>query len=529
MIDADIAEHLTKLPTRRDRWGRYQVLTPAGKLTGYTRATTIAKTLDDQSALVNWKGRVVAQGLAARPDLLAAVATTDPDDKKALGQLCERAAEAGGATARRDLGTALHTMLERSWTEPGYQPPAAYAADVAAVHAALAAAGLTVVPDTCERIVVNDNHQIAGTFDLAVTDGATTFIADVKTGSSMNYGAHGFAIQLAIYATADCFYTQGAANDGTDDHRAPMLHVSQDRAVIIHVQPESGTCDLHWLDLTIGRHALELALAVRDVRKTKPLLPIDPTVTGAPLLVSFFGETTTRTVRMGDVATSTQEYLDAWIGEIVNDDAAKATLGRLWPDGIPTRKKRSHDWTDKDREIVAAVLSEVAAAHGLAFPALIPPDAIPPPRPKATERRPDPDEGDDASEADIKYIRHNIAKLDGPAHLWFGSVISAAAVAGRSLSLKDRPSLRRFAIAFAVLAIAQTEPHDDVLRALVGMAIGEEVQPGFSLGLAVGSLNLDEAERLYRLAHALGGALSLAYAPDGAISVIGNHAQVIAA
>ena len=515
MIDAGIAEQLTKPPTRRDRWGRYEILTPAGKLTGYTRATTIAKTLDDQSALVNWKGRVVAIGLAARPDLLAAIATTDRDDKKALGQLCERAAEAGGATARRDLGTALHTMLERSWTEPGYQPPAAYAADVAAVHAALAAAGLSVVPDTCERIVVNDTHQIAGTFDLAVTDGATTFIADVKTGSSMNYGAHGFAIQLAIYATADAFYTQGAANDGTDDHRAPMLHVSNDRAVIIHVQPESGTCDLHWLDLTIGRHALELALAVRDVRKTKPLLPIDPTVTGAP--------------KLADVATTTQEYLDAWIGEIVADDAAKATLGRLWPDGIPTRKKRSHDWTDEERSTVSAVLSEVAAAHGLAFPALIPPDAIPPPRPKAPERRPDPDEGDDASTAHIDATRLAIANLDGTAHLWFGSIIAAAAVAGRSLSLKERPSRRRLIIARAVLTVAQTEPHDDVLRALVGMAIGWEVQPGFSLGLAVGSLNLDEAWRLQRLALALGGALSLAYAPDGAISVTGDPAATLAA
>ena len=41
--------------TRRDRWGRYQVLPPrGGKLVGYTRATTIAKILDDSSSLMAW-------------------------------------------------------------------------------------------------------------------------------------------------------------------------------------------------------------------------------------------------------------------------------------------------------------------------------------------------------------------------------------------------------------------------------------------------------------------------------------------
>ena len=55
---------------RRDRWGRYQVLPPEGeKVQGYTRATTVAKALDDQSSLMTWNARMTALGLAARRPL----------------------------------------------------------------------------------------------------------------------------------------------------------------------------------------------------------------------------------------------------------------------------------------------------------------------------------------------------------------------------------------------------------------------------------------------------------------------------
>jgi hypothetical protein len=263
--------------TRRDRWGRYLVVPPdGGKAVGYTRATTIAKTLDDQSNLMLWSSRMVALGLAQRPDLLAIVATLPNDDKKALNDVCERAKEAGGATVRRDLGTAIHSMLEQSWTDPGYTAPPAFAADIDAVHRALHLAGLTVV-GMHERIVINDTHQVAGTFDLIVADAdGTLYISDVKTGSGIDAGAVGYALQLAIYATADALYTQGAATDGSDDVREPMPNVSRERGVIIHVEPNSARCELHWIDLTVGIAALDLAMQVRNLRKAKPLAPIEP-------------------------------------------------------------------------------------------------------------------------------------------------------------------------------------------------------------------------------------------------------------
>jgi hypothetical protein len=262
-------------PIRRDQYGRYKVLPLKGKKpVGYTRATTVAKALDDTSNLAAWGKRMTALGLASRPDLLAMIQTTDATDKKALDRLCESASEAGGATARRDLGTALHKMFEQSCVTPGYKPPATYQADITAIHTTLREAGLQVVDECSELMVVIDKHQIAGMADLIVeriSDGEL-FIADLKTGSSVQYGALGWAIQLSIYANADNIYIQGAAVDGSEDLRAPMPTVNKQQAFIIHCEPESGSCDLHTLNIERGFQALECAMEVREWRKARQLL-----------------------------------------------------------------------------------------------------------------------------------------------------------------------------------------------------------------------------------------------------------------
>jgi hypothetical protein len=251
------------------------VLPPEGKKpVGYARATTVAKALDDTSNLAAWGKRMTALGLAVRPDLLAMIQTTDTTDKKALDRLCDSASEAGGATARRDLGTALHKMFEQSCITPGYQPPPTYAADIQAIHTTLREAGLQVVDECSELMVVLDRYQIAGMADLVVervSDGEL-FIADLKTGSSVAYGALGWAIQLAIYANANNIYLQGPEADGSADARAPMVDVNKQQALIIHCQPESGACDLHTLDIGKGFEALETAISVREWRKQKKLL-----------------------------------------------------------------------------------------------------------------------------------------------------------------------------------------------------------------------------------------------------------------
>ena len=404
-------------PIRRDQYGRYKVLPLKGKKpVGYSRATTIAKALDDTSNLAAWGKRMTALGLAVRPDLLAMVQTTDATDKKALDRLCESASEAGGATARRDLGTALHKMFEQSCVTPGYKPPATYQADITAIHQTLRKAGLQVVDECSELMVVIDKHQIAGMADLIVeriSDGEL-FIADLKTGSSVQYGALGWAIQLSIYANADNVYIQGAAVDGSEDLRAPMPAVNKQQAFIIHCEPESGSCTLHTLNIGRGFQALECAMEVREWRKARQLLvpfkgaggvesgavvaPDVPTAStdGLPEAVSTatggsdgVGEVTassepspTPHITETEAALEERDHMlnlrKLWLLErirIIGEQGFIATLQAEWPDGCAGPKAvRNGDtiWNIAETAAVVKCVDSVEMAHDMPFGATDP-------------------------------------------------------------------------------------------------------------------------------------------------------------
>lgn len=330
---------------RRDRWGRYLVLPPeGGKPVGYTRATTVAKALDDASSLTAWAKRMVAIGLHDRPDLLAQVGTVR-DDKRALNQLCERAAEAGGATTRRDLGTTIHALVERAILT-GEAPSGPHAADVQAVLDTIARLGYRVAE--CELMVVNDRHRIAGTADLILYDERNTcIIADLKTGSSVNYGALSWAVQLAIYATADAAYTQGAADDGSEDERRPLPNIDATTAMILHCEPGSGACTPYRLDLVRGLEALDVALSVRELRKAKPLAAWaepEPEQADAATLANVAAR------------------IDA-----IKAAGHVADLARLWPDGVPTLKQNPTPTVHELEQITEAV-ANVEALHAMPFP-----------------------------------------------------------------------------------------------------------------------------------------------------------------
>jgi hypothetical protein len=407
-------------PIRRDQYGRYKVLPLKGKKpVGYSRATTIAKALDDTSNLAAWGKRMTALGLASRPDLLAMVQTTDATDKKALDRLCESASEAGGATARRDIGTALHKMFEQSCVTPGYKPPATYAADIQAIHTTLREAGLQVVDECSELMVVIDKHQIAGMADLIVeriSDGEL-FIADLKTGSSVAYGALGWAIQLSIYANADNIYIQGAAVDGSEDLRAPMPLVNKQQAFIIHCEPESGSCDLHTLNIERGFEALECAMEVREWRKARKLLVPFAGAGGVEsgAVVAHDGPTASTTVLseavstatgsegVGEVAASSEpsstpdtpthitpveaaleerEHMlhirRLWLLErirIIGEQGFITTLQAEWPDNCPGPKavrSRQAKWNIAETAAVVKCVDTVEMAHDMPFGATDP-------------------------------------------------------------------------------------------------------------------------------------------------------------
>ena len=250
----------------RDRWGR-----PKIDGVSYTRASTLAKALEDQSGLIKWAARMTALGMSRNPDLVALAATTPPDDKQALDDIAERAKERAGATTGRDTGTSIHAATEMlDCAEDVSHLPADLLRDARAYQAACEAESLT--PVLAETFVVNDRMGAAGSFDRLLWDdaGERYVIGDIKTGSSddpqyvLRYQALAWAMQLAIYAGGRPWH--GVWQEWADlDVATP----DQTRGVIFYIARGSGVCHPLWLDLDVGRAGAQLAADVRAIKRKK--------------------------------------------------------------------------------------------------------------------------------------------------------------------------------------------------------------------------------------------------------------------
>lgn len=252
----------------RDRWGRPLIPPPGGgKPIPYTRASTLAKALDEGSGLAKWMCRRVAEGMAIRPDLVAMAAACRGDEKR-LGEAAEAAKEAAGSSAAANTGTALHAFCQH--VDEGHMRlgdiPEPHRGDVAAYRTALEGRGIIVA--ACERFIANDELRTAGTFDrlLALPDGRLV-VADIKTSTSaLRFLALQTATQVAVYAT-------GMLYDPATGTRTP-LPADTSTGVLIHLPRGGARCDLYALDLVAGAEAARLAISVRAIRGTQPAAPM---------------------------------------------------------------------------------------------------------------------------------------------------------------------------------------------------------------------------------------------------------------
>ena len=245
----------------RDRWGR-----PIIDGRTYTRASTLAKALDDQSALIDWSARVALQGMSRQPHLLALASTTPLDDRKTWQDIAKRAKEAGGATSGRDTGTSIHAATEAiEYGEDVSHLPADLRRDAEAALGALADCGVESV--AAETFVLCDEVGAAGSFDRLLWSQASNLyaIGDIKTGSSpdpayaLRYSGLSWAIQLAIYA-------HGTPWPGGWD-AIPADPPRLDIGVVLYVPRGSGVCHPITVDLAKGWRAAQLAAQVRTIRK----------------------------------------------------------------------------------------------------------------------------------------------------------------------------------------------------------------------------------------------------------------------
>ena len=333
----------TTTEINRDRFGRYLILHGNGAAKPYTRATTIAGTLDDQYNLTRWKLRCLAQGLAQRPDIYARVAAADPDEKKALNELCADGLEAGSASSGANQGNALHEATARLDRGEKIVMPPPWDADLDAYTRTLTAGQITIVDGMIERVVVLHDLKVAGTFDRIVrlADGQIV-IADLKTGQSLDWSWQAIAIQHAIYAHADAIYdpTTGFGHDLPEG-------LSQTVGLIIHLPAGRATCALHTVDLEAGWEATQLALDVSAWRKRKGLSSVYEAATHP--------HNDTR-----------RSALKARVAELRNYDSALSTLASNWPPTIPTLKG-DHCHTVAELGQLEQLVAAVETAAGVSF------------------------------------------------------------------------------------------------------------------------------------------------------------------
>jgi hypothetical protein len=112
MTEAPVFAPIDDKLLKRDRWGRPMIEPPGGgKAVGYTRVSTLAKVLDDKTALMRWKQRQTALGLGLRPDLASMAAACEGDNRK-LDEVVEQAMTAAQSEKAANIGTTLHLLTE---------------------------------------------------------------------------------------------------------------------------------------------------------------------------------------------------------------------------------------------------------------------------------------------------------------------------------------------------------------------------------------------------------------------------------
>lgn len=259
----------------RDRWGRPLIIPPGGGTPiPYTRCTTYVSVLDDKEHLMKWKARMTAIGMAARDDLILRVRSANPDDKTTIGRAAEEAAEHAGASRRADIGTSLHALTERLDRGETLPPLGGWQADIDAYQHALTTHGLT--PVEIETFVVNDDLHVGGTFDRIYTIGGQKYIGDLKTGSSVDWGAGTYAMQLAVYANSVRYNVETGQRSALD--------VNRDLAVLVHLPAGEHTVTVYWINIARGWHSVQrLAGPVREWRKLKAKDWLTPMPSLAPV------------------------------------------------------------------------------------------------------------------------------------------------------------------------------------------------------------------------------------------------------
>ena len=265
--------HQAKPDFNRGAGGEPIIQMPDGKSKRYARQSSHGDTLEEKSGLNNWLVAKAVEGAAKDQSILARAIAASPyeDHKSDWTAIRQDAIQAGRGSYKADIGTAVHAMSERWEMEADYDPGGIYSPALEAYSKLQNELGLKSQLIECQ--FVNDEFNTAGTADrlyeltkplITPSDEVllpgTLVIGDLKTGSSLEFSAPGYAIQIAGYAG-------GSLYDVVNNVRIPTPSINQRWAIIMHLDVESAHCEFIWIDLEVGRFGARLAEEVREWRR----------------------------------------------------------------------------------------------------------------------------------------------------------------------------------------------------------------------------------------------------------------------
>ena len=265
--------HQARPDFNRGAGGEPLIQMPDGKQKRYARQSSHGDTLEEKSGLNNWLVAKAVEGAAKDQSILARAIASSPyeDHKSDWTAIRQDAIQAGRGSYKADIGTAVHAMSERWEEESDYDPGGIYTPALEAYSKLQNELGLKSQLIECQ--FVNDEYNTAGTADrlyeltkplITPTDEillpGTLVVGDLKTGSSLEFSAPGYAIQIAGYAG-------GVLYDVVNNVRIPTPSINQRWAIIMHLDVESAHCEFIWIDLEVGRFGARLAEEVREWRR----------------------------------------------------------------------------------------------------------------------------------------------------------------------------------------------------------------------------------------------------------------------
>ena len=338
--------------------GRYRLRNPDGKGHKlYTRVSNVAKLLDDNYLITQSDRRKVALGVARTPSIAAAI-NADHDNNTIIDRLCEQAITVAGGTEKRDLGTALHRLIERH-DRHEHHHDGEWRDHIDAYDTALAAHKLTIDRAWIEVVLVNEPYGIAGRADRLLRDlEGQLVVADLKTGGYRSWLA--WAMQFSIYATSTHWW------DPVKDRLVPIDPglIRQDHSLAIHLpaQETPPHCQIHALSIPLGLDAVLMALEVRRMRANK-LPQLQATTYHHPTILDPLERSVVEAFDPAKIRAALQTRIDRLKNEHV--EAARALITR-WPDGVPMLKK-SDAHTPQQLTAIDRALAKVEADYSIAF------------------------------------------------------------------------------------------------------------------------------------------------------------------